>query len=287
MRTFVACLSLSVAVALYAETPYERNERYQGAQATLQLTVRDDRGEPVEDARVEASFWNPFQNPTRVQIGHTDDSGTVSFTGEGYSDTHYYVGKDGYYGSRGRAVLEKPDKAPEHFWERLRWEPVIRDITLKKKRNPIEGFLHIGIELKTPARNHPVWLDLENFDWLPPYGEGVHRDVAITLQTARVRFEEQEFDRIAKVHFTFPNTYDGAQICDISPQSHRKVGYHVDTTKPFVNPVILEADFTRNHDEFLPYTCYLTFRVRSKCDENGNLVSAQYGFMYRFSLTEE
>ncbi len=184
-------------------------------------------------------------------------------------------------------MLEKPDKDPEHFWERLRWEPVIRDITLKKKRNPIEGFLHIGIELKTPALNRPVWFDLEAFDWLPPYGEGVHRDVAITLQTARVQIRGYEADRIAKACFAFPNPHDGAQRCDADIQSYHEVGYHVNTAKPFVNPMILEADFTRSHDKFLPYTSYLTFRVRSKCDENGNLVSAQYGFMYRFSVTEE
>ena len=252
---------------------------YFGAPVELKLTVRDDRGNPVKGARVRANFWSPYCESSE-QSKLTDEKGEVDFSGKGYVDTRYIVNKDGYYKSEGHANLVRPRDPATTCSAFLRWEPVIRDVTLKKVRHPISGFLHHNIPLTPPCLNQPIGLDLEHWDWLPPYGMGKHEDVKITFEAQHVVQPNFSKDLVTAIHFTFPNPNDGMQICSADTFSTFAPAYHVDVKKPFMNTVSLARQPPTEYYQFLSHTSYLAFRVRSRKDDSGAIV-AHYGFIYQ------
>ena len=268
---------------LYGETLYERHERYQGAQATLQLTVRDDRGVPVEGAYVQAHFWQPTSDAAAVGA-YTDEKGYANVVGNGYTDVRYSVSKDGYYRTRGSARLSLPENDPTPFWKDYQWAPIIRETVIRKVRRPVSGVLHLGEWLSPPQTDVPIGLDLQLMDWMPPHGRGSHCDVVVKFVTRTLRDNGHAWEVVDSIALEFPNEHDGVLLCDAAPYSAFITPYHVPENGDFVACYRLTAS-EKEGTFFLPDTQTLLFRIRSKEGAGGAIVSAHYGSIFRCVMT--
>ena len=287
MKGLISVVTTLLACCLSALTRLERYEKYyHGAPATLELTVKDDRGKPVEGVHVQAYFWRP-SGVADEEDDKSNAEGKAKVVGEGYTDVFYSLNKEGYYETKGHANLEMPESDPEYFWERARWAPIIRTEVLKKKRNPIAGIEWFGVRIKTPPFNSPIGLDLEKMDWLPPYGNGENNDVRVTLTPVAVGGGVNVGYNITRVTFDFPRLGDGMQLCTADTFSTFKTAYTVDLSRPFERYFILDRTEEGAQVSLLPYTHYLTFRVRTQYNDDGTIRSAHYGTLYRFAATSE
>ena len=285
MRVLLSIVWVFLTGVLLALTRSERYEKYyHGAPAALELTVKDDRGQPVEGSHVQAYYWRP-SGVSDEENKDTNAEGKVTVVGEGYTSVRYFLTKEGYYETEGHAELKMPEKDPEHFWERARWEPIIRDEVLKKKRNPIAGIAWSNARLKAPPVETPIGLDLEKMDWLPPHGVGEQEDVRVTTTPAAVWGGKKMSYNVVRVTFDFPREGDGMQLCEADTFSTFRTGYAADLSRPFVRHLVLDRTDKGIQVDLLPYTHYLTFRVRTQFNEDGTIRSAHYGFLYRLTAT--
>ena len=131
--------------------------------------------------------------------------------------------------------------------------------------------------LKLPENNKPIGFDLELGDWVAPYGKGITADFLFTLERKFISVT-QDFD--ATLTLTFPDDADGIQsvmsdssgsvlrVPSLAPEDdyEPKLVLHMyrEGNKPMVGVL---ADPNQNY----------FFRVRTKKDDRGNIVSALYG----------
>jgi hypothetical protein len=134
--------------------------------------------------------------------------------------------------------------------------------------------------IKVPKNNTPCGYDFEVGDWVTPYGKGKVSDFIFTLKT---RFKAMN-DRESSYKLTFKNQKDGIMEYKTPSESSPSA-----FTLPYKCP---ENGFKRSlykYIRFLPNNrgyiveqnlnnnnIYL-FRVRTKVDPHGNIVSANYG----------
>ena len=243
--------------------------RARGGLATFELTVKDDQGAPVDGAEGYAAFWKPSGDEEKRAL--SDERGHLTLTGVSWVDGVYSVTKEGYYETRGRATFSAPDKS-FGFFERRYWLPVVREVTLKKVRNPVPMYVYHRVILKMPTFEKPLALDLQRMDWVQPYGSGIEADVMISVEAEPQSYENSEVSP-RKVTLTFVRAGDGAQLHE-KDNSVFPTTYHAKVFDPF-HPV-LTLSFGKN-GRFLQDTQYLVFRVRTELDENGTPKRAYYG----------
>ena len=255
-----------------------------GGIATINLTVKNEKGVPIQGAEGGAWFW--YKNGGTSSKDISDENGKLTLSNKVTTDSAYRIDKEGFYYSEGYVrSFEAPDE-PFGFFERRRWKPVIRDVVLKTKRNPIPMYSHRVDNKQIPALETPLGFDLQVADWVKPHGEGVVPDVYITVNVTRVSFGRKTWLKPTKVTFDFPNKYDGVQVHDAAYWSEFISSYSVDLTKPFQKQLVLhpgETDY-----DWLDHRKYLVFRVRSETSSSGELVRCNYGKIYPFiKFTDE
>jgi hypothetical protein len=140
-------------------------------------------------------------------------------------------------------------------------------LMLKKIGKPIPMYAKSITYIKFPIFNKPIGYDLTIGDWVAPYGKGANTDFL---------FAENHVDAKSGYTFTvsFPNPGDGIQglTRDWSLGVSGLVSFHeapIDGYQPKY-----EKTQMSNPDRIY------YFRVRTKLDENGNVVSAHYGKIY-------
>lgn len=258
---------------------------------TVKVTIKviDEQGIPIEDANVGVSFSSPL--PVGEGWGadefseqkKTDNDGIaiVSAGALGYID--YSAIKDGYY----RSADSYKFKDIDGIYGFRRWQPYnpVLTLTLKKIINPIPLYVKqhsggfSGEFLTIPEMNRPIGFDLIEGDWVAPYGLGIHRDFIFELTGERA--SNQDFDVTLKLKFS--NEYDGIQI--YSAPAHERSQLKLPHEAPLDNyNKILIQRYARTPKRYLhhdfPEDRNYFFRVRTKLDDNGNLISAFYGKIY-------
>ncbi len=248
----------------------------EGAKRSLDITVRNDRGEPIEDAEVTLGFWSPYSTTSLKSHGNTDEKGHVTLSQKCHTDGGFSVVKDGYYKtSQGLPEinpLASAETVRKTFWGYAWKNPEIRSVVLRDKRAPTP-LLARWIELEIPALDAPLGFDLERMDWVAPHGKGVHTDCLIRFVTKPY----ESWREVECISIRFPNTHDGMQRCEGFPDSDFFSDYHVNTNRTFQNAIRLDAV---SRTRFLDESTYLTFRVRSVVDSQERIVSAHYGKIY-------
>jgi hypothetical protein len=134
-----------------------------------------------------------------------------------------------------------------------------------------------------PDLDKPVGYDFEVGDWVGPYGKGVSADIFFTAHFDKHDDGESDFT----LTVSFPNAEDGLQEFSVpqyylntrdsalwSAQMAPTNGYNaqwiqVDNRKRG-QPIETNRNPNRNY----------YFRVRTKVDDRGNIVSAHYGKIY-------
>ena len=84
-----------------AVSSYERQLQYEGAPATITMTVRDEHGVPVEGALGEAFYSQWSGKPEKISV-RSNEHGNLTFQGGGVYEAIFYITKEGYYETKGR-----------------------------------------------------------------------------------------------------------------------------------------------------------------------------------------
>ena len=287
MRSFIAITILSVfavvimPLSLHAVSSEALKRAVQyGAKGKVTLCVIDDQGLPVTNAYVNAGFYNP-KKKDNVAEGRTNTNGVFVAKGLSVSDLNYMVTKSGYYKSSGRYLFARRG---ENCVQNGRWQPWNPTLTvlLKLKRNPVAMYAK-GVSSKVPVLGQAVGYDLVKGDWVAPHGQGKQADM---LFSVRGTFKSY-MDRMTSVTISFPNEYDGIQTLKNRSKYHGKskyiAPYHVPESnyKPHWTYERRISPRRGERINAIPSKdTVFAYRIRTKIDKDGNIVSALYGKIY-------
>jgi hypothetical protein len=254
----------------------------------FQITVKvvDENGKPmpkvnVGTAFVQANSLIPLtgRDLAKKQIDTlTGTNGEVVIQSSSVADNYIYSGLKpvaGYYSS---GIKEyRFQKIENGQWQP--WNPTIKFV-LKPIGVRVPMYAKKIPWSTLPENSKPIGYDLELGDWVAPYGKGISTDFIFSLERD---FTSVTQDFNATLTLTFHNDGDGIQsvMSDTSgstfriPRSAPEGGYESKLAlkmyrvgeKPMVG-VLANPD--QNY----------FFRVRTKRDQQGNIVSARYGKIY-------
>lgn len=251
----------------------------------FQITFRavDESGKPMRGVKLGASFiqsksFAPItaNDLSKKQIDDvTDTNGQAVISGSSVYDRHIDYGADkvqGYYRSGGGTYTF--EKIENGKWQP--WNPTIQFV-LKPIGVRVPMYAKKEWSLAIPEDNKPIGYDLELGDWVAPYGKGITPDFIFTLERKATNIT-QAFD--ATLALTFHDDGDGIQsvMSDSGgsslriPRTAPEDGYETKLTKRIyretdATPIVTDTQTNQNY----------FFRVRTKKDDNGNIVSALYG----------
>jgi len=245
--------------------------------AKITVKVVNEAGIPVADADVGVGFnqggntWIGEHKSESIR-GVSDTNGLFSAQEKCMGGIGISVQKEGFYRSSVRQDY------PGTYQNKKRWEPWNPTISmiLKEIKTPIPMYVK-AVRTVIPETDKTIGFDLEKGDWVAPYGNGIVSDF-IFYATNRQR-SVRDFDYTLLL--TFPNEADGIQAADsqnLHKESELKLDYHspedgyISRWEQFRSRRPKKGE-TNNIDRDRKYY----FRVRTKVDEHGNIISAHYG----------
>ena len=281
--------------------------------ARFSVVVLDlEEGFPISNATVRANFskeiglraWTDSACPD-VAIATTDKNGECKLNGKTNcgrvccwvsKPPKKYYRDDGWgykYKSKNIFGVWQPDNLVVTLRLQRVEHPIplfVKKATLQNFKNGIGGF---------DGTNSVVRFDFLKGDWLPPYGSGEVADVEFK-STLNIK---------GKAWFSFePRKYDWVYFYNLGTELiclNKDDGFSVFAPEPCVGIKIRKADATpktrrlglinigRNqkfHKNGEDWDCQnykdnfsernISFRIRSKYDDNGNLKEAYYGKIY-------
>ena len=248
---------------------------------TAKITVRavDSNGSPITGAKVILQFHTEktagkgWGVETEFVEGKTDNDGKFAGSGDSINYSNISVIKEGFYSSYEQFNFKNASILRQ--WEP--WNPVI-DVVLKEKKNPTAMFAKKTDLIKVPIIDKSVGYDLEKGDWVTPYGAGINNDFIFSCLFKYISRDDWE----CSYKLTFLNELDGIQ--EFFPNKENRSdffwpyeamvnGYSREIlwSNGFNNDNRTKYKSTRN--DFRNYV----FRIRTKMDSKGNLISALYG----------
>lgn len=295
MKKAIVSLCLAFPLVLTAAGPSVEElalakARNNGAQAKECLRVVDQDGEPVSGAKIDGGLQtgDGYNDYTPIK-GATDTNGEFVVQGKCTNRIRCGITKEGYYASE--FVL--PNYAYRHTLKDGKWHPYgsQHTVVLKKINAPV-NLTHPNPQ----RRQNPdvsTWhgYDLEQCEWLPPYGNGEHADMLVRINVEASA--PHDFKAFMEISFT-NNPFGGAYKLTKDPCSEMKSVYMADTNAEYKtsfeylheeHPIIhrepiMYVQGMDKTDTRLDKDSYLVFRTRTQVDEKGNLVSAHYGKIY-------
>jgi hypothetical protein len=272
MYKYVMFVLLSIALSACAEVSV--------GQAKATFHIVDGSGHSVSNATVDAWFrWSYEYEDVKRFTEITDTNGIVSCLGELGPELSIRVYKDGWYESTEVLNWKKyfsDSKVVGGKWQP--WNPTI-EIVLKEKKNPIPLIVRNFDEAVLPLENEPVGFDLFEGDWVAPFGKGKIADLIVIAENDYRGFRDLDvrysisFDNPKDGFIRFESQKYGSDL--VSSQEAPESGY--------------EGSFTAHYgrkgnersggydDENVNYY----FRIRTKTDDEGNIISCHYGKIYR------
>jgi hypothetical protein len=235
------------------------------------LNIIDETGQPV--AGVKAGVGNGISK--FEMSGVTDTNGIfVASHRDATENLAFYAEKSGYY----------PFQMTYHKGRNYKpeiWNPV-QTIVLKRIIKPIPMYAKQA-RTHVPDLDKPVGYDLTVGDWIAPYGRGIQGDILFTAHFGKPNNDESDFTLTVSFpnqkdgiqEFTAPTYYLGSQGSELrSAEEAPADGYQpewIQTDNRKAGQLVkTNRDLNRNY----------YFRVRTKVDDRGNIVSAHYGKIY-------
>ena len=272
---FIALIVLSVVafpLQVYAKI----------ALAQVRIQVVDQDGDVVPDAKIWGGFTcGGGMNDYVLVDGFTDTNGLYVAEGRCNEILRFEVRKEGYYRTSIKIEFWRTKSDPKV--KDGKWQPYgeTRIVVLKRIQNPHE-MLGPDCPPQRKVKIYDKWLgfDLEKGDFLPPMGVGTEADMLVRFRlNGRM---PHDWSIMMDVSFT-NNPYAGACRLKKDGWSDMKSSYYADTN------AVYQTDFTFKycHEKGVyPYSDklnqdeYMIFRIRTKVDRDGKLVSARYGKLY-------
>ena len=248
-----------------------------GALSELEIEVVDDEGSAVADARVDVLY---YVTPEKVEVdsGRTDDSGHFRSSGRTIGEIQVAVQKDGYYASKINPEFKSLSSAEVQHGRKWANDVVDVKIVLKQMHFPIALSFHRVNYDGIPATNEVVCLDLETFEWCPPYGAGKHRDLQLFYEVWN--HPTNRFSYLRKLTLSMPNCVDG--LCRKTIDSYSQFQYAYRAKEDDVYAKKLEYAVERRDGVFFQLHKpaddeYFIFRVRTETNEVGKIIHGHYG----------
>ncbi len=274
MRKFLYATAVIVSMVqrLFSYSPI-----IDGAEANIRINVVDDQTTIVSNATISVTFYTA---PEKVSVkrGTTNENGIFAAKGQCIGEILAWIRKDGYYNTKIAPCFQTFSDQDVRKTRKWSEKPVETTVVLKKKRKPLQMSFH-EMECKSPpVINKILALDLETFQWCPPYGDGRHEDVYLFYEAWQSPTNWFLFSR--KLTVTFPNCVDGFYRLRKDPFSDFCYAYQANTNAVFEKS--FELDFSRERAKIHrnirpPDDEYLVFRVRTVTNELGQVVRANYG----------
>jgi hypothetical protein len=275
-------ISINAALLLLFSFNLRANE----GRVTIHVVGED--GLPIATAKANIQFavampGGGLGNEKVVNIeGLTDTNGICVLTGNG---DDAYVGaavlKDGYYGAGGYRIEFTNSLLGR--WQP--WNPTI-EVVLQKRGVQVPMYTRRVDEIKIPVEGKPVGFDLMAGDWVAPYGKGETADFLFQLERkpepAVPAREIPPYDVTLTVNF--PNAGDGIQSIFV-PTRGGHSGLRLPRQAPadgYESVLIKRESKERGQKAYSDYRDDQNyfFRVRTKKDAQGNIISALYGKIY-------
>jgi len=293
IRTLSPALLLALATAAIAQ------------EGQVTVRVMNESGAPVTNAVVTSAFataikpgWGWGAGRANEVTGQTDTNGYSTLTGSGNGGSvAIAVKKDGYYGSSGYQVLfTNLVGMADRKWQP--WNPLV-EVILKRVGDPIAMSAKRVWEAQVPATGNPVGFDVMAGDWVAPHGKGQEADVLFAFSAEPERVHTNWYGSSPRLHrfldytltISFPNEGDGTSPVPLPPQRGGSAlrlppkapesGYSAVTPKR-----VCQQAGKPQHTDIREDQNYF-FRVRTKRDDKGNIVSALYGKIYGDFLFDE
>jgi hypothetical protein len=190
---------------------------------------------------------------------------------------------DGYYWSSGFLVeFTNLVGLVNKKWQP--WNPVV-DVVLKMIGNPIPMYARSTRELNIPVEGEAIGFDLIKADWVAPHGQGEVVDIFFQLdrspsRVVSTRYGDLELFDVA-LSVSFPNEGDGIQAV-IVPVRGGRSNLRLPATAPengYVSNLVKRVAREEDKQPFsnIEEDANYFFRVRTKKDETGKIVSSLYG----------
>jgi len=249
-----------------------------GADAKLTFSVTDANGRRVPDATV-AAFFSIFEKTTK-KTGNTDGSGLFVTEGKTANRLNYSVKKDGYYDTQATHVFSQRNGFDVVKGKWIPWNPTVK-VILKEKRNPIPMYVQ-RVTIVLPKKDEAFGYDFEKGDWVPPHGKGGQSDLFFMCS-----FEERGalLDYKSELVITAAQKGEGMIVNNTDTES-QFLSRHEAQENGYEPQVYFVTDRTPSkilQNIELEKTEYLTFRSRILRDDNGNIISSNYGKIYGIS----
>lgn len=275
--TLIAAALLTSSSCLWAQP-----ELFLTKPWTATLKIVNESGKPVAGASVKAGYiimptsigerWAFGSRGGNIQ-GLTDTNGMFAATHTDRSPSlGFQVQKAGYYKTSVSLNIGFPEQNANN-------RNIVMTLVLKKISKPIPMYAK-SLNLGMPVLEKPVGYDLMVGDWVGLYGKGISADIFFTGHFDKYTNGESDFT----LTVTFPNKGDGIQEFTV-PESEKGSGLRsaheapengyqakwvqTDNRGPG-HPIKTNRDPNRNY----------YFRVRTKIDSRGNIVSTHYGKIY-------
>ncbi|MGE9289943.1 MAG: carboxypeptidase-like regulatory domain-containing protein [Puniceicoccales bacterium] len=142
-----------------------------GPIVTLEATVFDESGEPIENAEMVAVFTT-VSGKEDIERARTDEFGEVAISDQTPFKTYMRIVKDGYYSS----IYNKIDISEPPAYGELTPRSRSFDVTLRRTIDPRALMAKRG-DIEIPVKNEWIGYDLEVSDWIKPHGRGDRGDV--------------------------------------------------------------------------------------------------------------
>lgn len=246
---------------------------------SLQLSVIDDEGLPVEGAEAVAGFEIP-QPPsggpyTKGHRGVTDRNGQFAVSADTTGVVFYGAKKPGYYDSSGQRFDVSFDERGQP--SNLTGNKLI--VVLKRIKDPVPMYVK-RVSTGVPLVGVPVEYDLEQGDWLPPHGAGLVADLLLTVTID----QRAQFDFDYDLQIAFSNPHDGLIVLDGTPlqEGSQLRSPHVAPLDGYQSNWSIHRRRTASTPEISnldPNRIYI-LRLRTVVNAMDEIVSAHYGKIY-------
>jgi hypothetical protein len=233
------------------------------------LKVLDELGMPISGANAGIGYYTNSVGTSADGLTNTNGIFSASHASYG-GDLGCIAEKDGYYTTR------RSYKVP-FTYDPIRWNPTIT-LVLKKIGKPIPMYAQQA-RIEIPELRKPIGFDLTEGDWVAPYGRGKESD--FIFQAQRRFVNRQDFE--SSFTLTFHQPHDGVfpikipidqgselRLSAIAPTN----GYLTELSQMLNDTPSKGWEKSEEKDQ------NYYFRVRTKIDDRGNIVSAHYGKVY-------
>ena len=277
MKKWNVCL-LSMCLVFHGCAAVKDNDKIRDAffnGATLRMTfhVTDTQGVPVSNALVNAVFRVMNKEPTEKAFT-TDTNGMCTVEGLCFVNMNCSFSKEGYYGSVfNHRVLAEPPDIKDGKWQP--WNPEIK-ITMKEKRNPIPMYVKQST-IRLPQKGEVFGFDFKVGDLVEPYGKGEQADLFFKCVFEKKSEAFGDFKR--ELFITAVQPDEGIIVREKEKWSEFRSAYEAQESGYGIlyylvtdrTPSKILQEINKAEDE------YLTFRSRIVRDDEGGIISSNYG----------